>query len=165
MNQDDALYPCSFVIFGATGHLAATKLLPALYRLDLAKRLPDVTNFVAFARRDWDDAAWKAHMEQVLRPKLGARYGGRGEDRGFALGGYPSGRYDEIPWKKFKKLLKKLVTRESRGDYRTCLKPGNGGRHRQKTGMLRSGLDRTKDSRSRITAERLRDLHSKSLWS
>ncbi|MBC8007128.1 MAG: glucose-6-phosphate dehydrogenase [Prolixibacteraceae bacterium] len=74
MIQDDALYPCSFVIFGATGHLAATKLLPALYRLELAKRLPDVTNFVAFARRDWDDAAWTAHMEQALRQKIGTQF-------------------------------------------------------------------------------------------
>ena len=74
MTQADAFYPCSFVIFGATGHLAATKLLPALYRLELAKRLPDITNFVAFARRDWNDAAWMAHMEQVLRQKLGAQF-------------------------------------------------------------------------------------------
>ena len=72
MNPEDALYPCSFVIFGATGHLAATKLLPSLYRLELQKRLPEVTNFVAFARRDWDDAAWKAHMEESLRQKLGS---------------------------------------------------------------------------------------------
>lgn len=74
MNPEDALYPCSFVIFGATGHLAATKLLPSLYRLELQKRLPEVTNFVAFARRDWDDAAWKAHMEESLRQKLGSLF-------------------------------------------------------------------------------------------
>ena len=74
VNQDDTLYPCSFVIFGATGHLAATKLLPALYRLELAKRLPDVTNFVAFARRDWKDADWMTHMEQALRQKLGSQF-------------------------------------------------------------------------------------------
>jgi glucose-6-phosphate 1-dehydrogenase len=74
VTSDDILYPCSFVIFGATGHLAATKLLPALYRLELEKRLPEVTNFVAFARRDWDDAAWKAHMEASLRGRLGAQF-------------------------------------------------------------------------------------------
>jgi glucose-6-phosphate 1-dehydrogenase len=72
MNSEEVLYPCSFVIFGATGHLAATKLLPALYRLELEKRLPEVTNFIAFARREWDDAAWRAHMEQSLR-KAGAQ--------------------------------------------------------------------------------------------
>ena len=57
MNQEEPLYPCSFVIFGATGHLAATKLLPALYQLEHAGRLPAVTNFIAHARREWDDAA------------------------------------------------------------------------------------------------------------
>src|SRR5258708_35657284 len=74
VNQEDALYPCSFVIFGATGHLAATKLLPALYRLEMAKRLPAVTNFLAVARREWNDFAWTAHMEQALRLKLGAQF-------------------------------------------------------------------------------------------
>src|SRR5258708_18866943 len=72
VNQEDALYPCSFVIFGATGHLAATKLLPALYRLEMAKRLPAVTNFVAVARRGWDDCALTAHLEQALRLELGS---------------------------------------------------------------------------------------------
>ena len=73
MNQEQPLYPCSFVIFGATGHLAATKLLPALYNLEVHGHLPDVTNFIAFARRNWDDKAWCAHMEQSLRLKLGER--------------------------------------------------------------------------------------------
>jgi glucose-6-phosphate 1-dehydrogenase len=74
MEPEGDLYPCSFVIFGATGHLAATKLLPALYRLELQGRLPEVTNFIAFARREWADADWKAHMEQALRPKLGQQF-------------------------------------------------------------------------------------------
>jgi glucose-6-phosphate 1-dehydrogenase len=70
VDQDEPLYPCSFVIFGATGHLAATKLLPALYQLEHAGRLPAVTNFIAHARREWDDAAWLAHVETSLRAKL-----------------------------------------------------------------------------------------------
>jgi glucose-6-phosphate 1-dehydrogenase len=74
VNQEDALYPCSFVIFGATGNLAATKLLPALYRLELAKRLPKVTNFVVIGRRPWSDADWSAHMEQALRQKVGKQF-------------------------------------------------------------------------------------------
>jgi glucose-6-phosphate 1-dehydrogenase len=74
VNQEDALYPCSFVIFGASGHLAATKLLPALYHLELANRLPAITNFIAFARRDWSDAAWTLHMEQALAKKLGDKF-------------------------------------------------------------------------------------------
>jgi glucose-6-phosphate 1-dehydrogenase len=70
----DQLYPCSFVIFGATGHLSATKLLPALYDLEQAGRLPAVTNFIAFARRPHDDASWAQQMETWLRGRLGARY-------------------------------------------------------------------------------------------
>jgi len=74
MSQSEPLYPCSFVIFGATGHLAATKLLPALYNLEAQARLPDVTNFIAFARRSWDDQAWCNHMQESLQLKLGARF-------------------------------------------------------------------------------------------
>ena len=72
--NDDDFYPCSFVIFGATGHLAATKLLPALYQLEAAGRLPEVTNFIAYSRREWDNDAWFAHVERALRDKLGERF-------------------------------------------------------------------------------------------
>jgi len=64
---DDSFFPCSFVIFGATGHLSATKLLPALFDLEVAGRLPAVTNFIAFARRPHDDASWTAQIEQWIR--------------------------------------------------------------------------------------------------
>jgi glucose-6-phosphate 1-dehydrogenase len=46
--------PCVVVLFGVTGDLARTKLLPAVY--DLANRglLPPGFSLVGFARRDWD---------------------------------------------------------------------------------------------------------------
>jgi glucose-6-phosphate 1-dehydrogenase len=106
MNSEDALYPCSFVIFGATGHLAATKLLPALYRLELEKRLPDITNFVAFARREWDDAAWKAHMEQMLRPNLGAQFTPECFDRFAARFSYVRGDLNDV--QAYRRLLEEL---------------------------------------------------------
>lgn len=65
--EGEASYPCSFVIFGATGHLSATKLLPALYALEAAGRLPAVTNFIAFGRRAYDDSGWGAQMKQWLQ--------------------------------------------------------------------------------------------------
>jgi glucose-6-phosphate 1-dehydrogenase len=74
LSDSDELYPCSFVIFGATGHLSATKLLPALYDLEAAGRLPEVTNFIAFARREHDDASFAQQMEEWLRGRLGTRY-------------------------------------------------------------------------------------------
>ena len=74
MNDGDELYPCSFVIFGATGHLSATKLLPSLYDLEAAGRLPAITNFIAFARRPHDDACWVRQIEAWLRARQGERF-------------------------------------------------------------------------------------------
>jgi glucose-6-phosphate 1-dehydrogenase len=60
------LPPCNFVIFGATGDLASNKLLPALYRLELAGKLSEGLNFVAFGRREWDDSALRTHVRELL---------------------------------------------------------------------------------------------------
>jgi glucose-6-phosphate 1-dehydrogenase len=65
---------CTFVIFGATGNLALTKLLPALYQLEVAEQLPDGMRVVGFGRRDWDDAHWRGEVERALA--------GRGTDAG-----------------------------------------------------------------------------------
>ncbi|HEX9844669.1 MAG TPA: glucose-6-phosphate dehydrogenase, partial [bacterium] len=58
--------PCTFVIFGATGNLALRKLLPALYHLEAAGRLPAGLHIVGFGRRDWDDAHWRGEAERAL---------------------------------------------------------------------------------------------------
>lgn len=60
--------PCTFVIFGATGNLAENKLLPALFHLDCAGRLPDGLNVIGVGRRDWDDAKWRERVADVLKP-------------------------------------------------------------------------------------------------
>jgi glucose-6-phosphate 1-dehydrogenase len=65
-DQEVPLPPCNFVIFGATGNLATIKLLPALYRLELAGKLPDTLNFVAFGRREWDDEGWRKNVKTLL---------------------------------------------------------------------------------------------------
>ena len=74
MNNDAPLFPCSFVIFGATGNLASKKLIPALCRLEEAGRLPQDMVFIAIGRREWDDEAWRDHMRALLREKLQERY-------------------------------------------------------------------------------------------
>ncbi|BCX81114.1 glucose-6-phosphate 1-dehydrogenase [Methylomarinovum caldicuralii] len=61
---------CSFAIFGATGHLARTKLLPALYRLDEAGRLSGPTRIVGVGRRDWDAATWRGIVAEQLGERL-----------------------------------------------------------------------------------------------
>jgi glucose-6-phosphate 1-dehydrogenase len=60
---------CTFVIFGATGNLAKIKLLPALYRLDAAGRLPAGLKVVGFGRRDWDDSVWRDQVRGWLADK------------------------------------------------------------------------------------------------
>ncbi len=60
------LPPCNLVIFGATGNLASNKLLPALYRLELAGKLPESLNIVAFGRREWDESALRTHVRELL---------------------------------------------------------------------------------------------------
>lgn len=63
--------PCYFVIFGATGSLSTTKLLPALCQLEAAQRLHESLRFVAFARREWRREDWLAHLQRVLAEQLG----------------------------------------------------------------------------------------------
>jgi len=62
--------PCHFVIFGAVGHLATTKLLPALFDLEVAGCLDDALGIVAFARRDWDTERWQAHLCTVVTEQV-----------------------------------------------------------------------------------------------
>jgi len=66
--------PCQFVIFGATGDLSVNKLLPALYHLCLAGRLPDNMAIVAVSRREWDVEQWREFLRQELPPRLGQEY-------------------------------------------------------------------------------------------
>ena len=46
--------PCSYVIFGATGNLSRVKLMPALYHLELAQKLPQGSRILALGRRPWE---------------------------------------------------------------------------------------------------------------
>jgi glucose-6-phosphate 1-dehydrogenase len=62
--------PCALVIFGATGNLASTKLLPALFHLEQAGRLPEHLSIVAFSRREWSDTEWRAHLREVLLDRI-----------------------------------------------------------------------------------------------
>jgi len=64
--------PCYFVIFGATGNLAARKLLPALYQLEAADRLHADLRFLAFARREWTLSEWLGFLKQSVQDHLGS---------------------------------------------------------------------------------------------
>jgi len=65
--------PCALVIFGATGNLARIKLLPSLYRLDAAGRLPEHMVILAFARRPWNTEYWINEVANQLREVIGPK--------------------------------------------------------------------------------------------
>jgi len=69
-----AIGPCYFVIFGATGNLAARKLLPALYQLEAANRLHADLRFLAFARREWSISEWLGFLKQCIQNYIGDEY-------------------------------------------------------------------------------------------
>ncbi len=61
--------PCTYVIFGATGNLSRIKLMPALYHLDVANRLPEGTRILAIGRRPWDQQKWLAEVREMVQVK------------------------------------------------------------------------------------------------
>ena len=60
---------CTYVIFGATGNLSKNKLLPALYHLEEANRLPEGMKILGFGRRDWSDEQWREQVAEILKPR------------------------------------------------------------------------------------------------
>ena len=71
----EAMPPCAFVLFGATGDLTRRKIVPALFSLHQQGLLPEKFVVVAFARRDKDDASFRNELRaavQEFAPQLKA---------------------------------------------------------------------------------------------
>ena len=66
MPQANFLAATALIIFGVTGDLTKRKLVPALYELKLADRLPNPFYVIGFARRDWTDDVMRDHMRQGI---------------------------------------------------------------------------------------------------
>ena len=71
------------VIFGATGDLAARKLLPALYGLWHDRLLPERFAIIGVARREKDDAAFREDMRQAVARFREDAAGPSGDDNAF----------------------------------------------------------------------------------
>lgn len=61
-----ATSPFSFILFGASGHLARQKIYPSLYVLALKKRLPKDYAVVGFARTEMDDEAFRTLVKESI---------------------------------------------------------------------------------------------------
>ncbi|HEY7152309.1 MAG TPA: glucose-6-phosphate dehydrogenase [Solirubrobacterales bacterium] len=58
--------PTTLVIFGATGDLAARKLLPAIYNLGLGGLLPERFGVIGIGRRAGDTEAFRHHAREAI---------------------------------------------------------------------------------------------------
>ncbi len=63
--------PCTYIIFGSTGNLARTKLLPALYHLEAVGCLPENMTILGLGRRSWTTDSWRETVHEDLLKKLG----------------------------------------------------------------------------------------------
>ncbi|WP_133127839.1 glucose-6-phosphate dehydrogenase [Legionella nagasakiensis] len=65
---------CDLILFGAKGDLTCRKLLPALYQLEKAGLLPNVTRIIGIARDDIEEAAYcqfvEIHLHKFLKEKM-----------------------------------------------------------------------------------------------
>lgn len=61
---------CTFVIFGATGNLARTKLMPALYHLEAENLLPDHIKILGVGRRITNCKEWIRELHHDLEGRV-----------------------------------------------------------------------------------------------
>ncbi|MDP1595369.1 MAG: glucose-6-phosphate dehydrogenase [Methylotenera sp.] len=62
--------PCTLVLFGASGNLSRIKLMPGLFRLDAAGRLPEQMVILSVGRGDLSREAWAAEIKSMLDAKF-----------------------------------------------------------------------------------------------
>jgi glucose-6-phosphate 1-dehydrogenase len=62
--------PCTLVLFGASGNLSRIKLMPGLFRLDAAGRLPEQMAILSVGRGELSREAWAAEIKSMLDAKF-----------------------------------------------------------------------------------------------
>lgn len=62
------LEPCTLVIFGAAGNLSRIKLIPSLFRLELAGRLPEHLAIIGCSIELREREEWVAEVGKMLEP-------------------------------------------------------------------------------------------------
>lgn len=103
-----APHPFSFVLFGASGHLAQLKIYPALYILALKKRMPEHYNIVGFARSDMEQEEFKRLVRDSVRTHIDAKDDVLEEFLNHVS--YVQGQYDSVD--SFKQLATHLNEKE-----------------------------------------------------
>ncbi|MGC9503301.1 glucose-6-phosphate dehydrogenase [Baaleninema sp.] len=66
LQQDRIPEPQILVIFGASGDLTQRKLVPAIYQMNLERRLPPELTIVGVSRREWSHDYFREHCRQGI---------------------------------------------------------------------------------------------------
>jgi glucose-6-phosphate 1-dehydrogenase len=99
----------SFILFGASGHLAKIKIFPALYFLALKKRLPEQYAIVGFSRTAMNDETFRTQFIDAVRTEVGEVNEGVLKELASHVT-YHTGDYTNVA--DFKNLAKKLSATE-----------------------------------------------------
>ncbi len=75
LTQERVPEPLIFTLFGASGDLAARKLVPSLFRLYKERRLPSEFAIVGVARRDWSHETYREKMKAAVQEFASSDYG------------------------------------------------------------------------------------------
>lgn len=65
-----AEHPFTFVLFGASGHLAQLKIYPALFTLALKERFPEHYAIIGYARSDMTDESFRELVAESVRKDM-----------------------------------------------------------------------------------------------
>jgi len=98
--------PCTLVLFGASGNLSRIKLMPGLFRLDAAGRLPEHMAILSVGRGEVSREAWQADIKGMLDAKFKNGYDEEVFKRFIARNHYHSNPPSDPD--AFKKLAEKL---------------------------------------------------------
>lgn len=66
LQQDRIPEPQILIIFGASGDLTQRKLVPAIYQMNLERKLPPELTIVGVARRDWSHDYFRNHLREGI---------------------------------------------------------------------------------------------------
>ena len=67
LSKHRGVVPTVVVIFGASGDLAARKLIPAIYNLSVDNLLPNEFHLIGFGRKPIEDEAFRASMMEAVQ--------------------------------------------------------------------------------------------------
>ncbi len=101
--------PFSFILFGASGHLAKQKIYPAIYTLALKKRLPENFAIVGYARTEMTDASFRELVKNSIKAQM-LEINEKKVDAFLEHVRYHQGQYDKVA--DFEALAGKLQTLE-----------------------------------------------------